>query len=131
MTATVRLGIADLAQLAYRNATTEAEQQGDEMFDQHREEFFACARKCARSALGEEAAAQLAWVYTGTADLPADTEEATALLDESHTEYLRYRHSDTDVTFELVQPCGSCGHQRINAVHNLVQLGALLTETTS
>ncbi len=126
MTTTARLGVADLAGIAYRTTNAEAEQQGDAMFDQHREEFLASASNCAQGSLGKEAADQLTWIYTGTADLPPDTEEATALLDEAHTDYLRYRHSDEDVTFELVQPCGACGHQKINAVHNLVHLGALL-----
>lgn len=120
-----RMSVTDLAGIAFRKYETDAMQQGDEMFDQHREEFLACTQATATSVLGSEAAAQLDWTYTGTADLPPDTEEATALLDYGPN-YLRYRYSDDSASFELVQPCGTCGHQRINEVSNLIQLGGLL-----
>lgn len=120
-----RMSVTDLAGIAFREYETEAMHQGDELFDVHREEFLACTQATAASVLGSEAAAQLDWTYTGTADLPPDTEEATALLDDG-PKYLRYRYSDETASFDLVQPCSTCGHERISEVSNLIQLGALL-----
>lgn len=127
MTTTTSLSVADLACLAFTKWASEGEAKGDEMFEQHREEFLACARAKARSVLGEEAAAQLDWQYTGTLDLPADTEQATASLGEGRTEIVRYRVVDADeVSFALVQPCGTCGHDQINEIRDLAHIGGLL-----
>ncbi|MER7151211.1 DUF6195 family protein [Streptomyces lydicus] len=127
MTTTTHLTVADLASLAFTKWASEGEAEGDEMFEQHREEFLASARGRAHSVLGEEAAAQLDWQYTGTLDLPAGTEQATASLGEGRTEYLQYRVVDSDeVTFVLVQPCNSCGHDQINELRDLTHLGGLL-----
>jgi hypothetical protein len=127
MTTTVSLTVADLASLAFTKWESEGEAKGDEMFEQHREEFLTFARAKARSVLGEEAAAQLDWQYVGTLNLPADTEQATASLGEGRAEYLQYRVVDSDeVTFNLVQPCGTCGHDQINELRDLTHLGGLL-----
>ncbi|MEV7466214.1 DUF6195 family protein [Streptomyces kronopolitis] len=127
MTTTTHLTVVDLASLAFTKWESEGEAKGDEMFEQHREEFLTFARGKARSVLGEEAAEQLDWQYTGTLDLPADTEQATASLGEGRPEYLRYRVVDGDeVALALVQPCGSCGHDQINELRDLIHLGGLL-----
>lgn len=125
MTTEVRTSIADIAALAFSEYTAESESQGDQLFDQHREEFLTCARVTSRNRLGVEAAEQLDWQYTGTMHLPPDTEEATARIDGGPL-YLRYRYSDEEATFTLVQPCGTCGHEQIDAVTSLVVLGGLL-----
>jgi hypothetical protein len=129
MSTTARLTVTDLAGIAFRKYETEAMDQGDALFDQQRDEFLSCARATAASTLGKEAAEQLDWVYTGTADLPPDTEQATALLDGGPN-YIRYRYTSDDeaASFELVQPCGSCHRDRIDEVTSLIKLGALLEE---
>lgn len=124
-----KLSITDLAAIAFMELTDEAERQGDEMFAQYRDEFLACARAMSLKVLGEEASRQLDWTYTGTTDLPADTDQATALIDEGPA-YLRYRvFAGEEVSFELVQPCDSCKHERINGVSSLASLGGLLEAT--
>jgi hypothetical protein len=122
---TTKLSIGDLAAIAFDEFTSAAERQGDEMFEQHRDEFLTCARAMAHKVLGHDAAAQLNWQYTGTMHLPKDTEEATAWIDEGPA-YLRYRATDEEVSFELVQPCSACGHKQINGVSSLAVLGGLL-----
>lgn len=128
MNTTTTLTVAELASLAFGKESAEAEALGDEMFEEQREQLLACARGKARFVLGDEAAAQLDWQYTGTADLPTDTEQATAGLGEGRSEYLRYRVTDDgdSVTFALVQPCSACGNDRIDEVRSLGHLGALL-----
>ncbi|MGW2861862.1 hypothetical protein [Streptomyces sp. NPDC001205] len=121
------LNIADLAGIAYREMEGLAEKQGDDMFDEHRKQLLGAAGQTALMKLGPAVAHQLAWVYTGTADLPPDIEQATALIDDG-PDYLRYRYNvGTEITsFELVQPCGACGRDKIGEVMDLVGLGALL-----
>ena len=126
---TTKLSITDLAGIAFREYEAAAETQGDELFEQHRDEFLTCARSMSRSVLGDDANAQLDWTYTGTMHLPPDTEEATAWIDEGPA-YLRYRATEDAVTFELVQPCNACGHKEISEVTNLIKLGALLEAAT-
>ncbi|MEE4419612.1 DUF6195 family protein [Streptomyces bugieae] len=127
MTATTSLTIADLASLAFDKWAAEGEARGDEVFEQQREEFLVFALGKARSVLGEEAAYQLDWQYTGTLGLPKGIEQATATLGEGRTEYLRYRVTDgEEVSFALVQPCGKCGRDEINEVRDLAHLGGLL-----
>lgn len=105
---------------------SEAEAQSDDLFEHHREEIFSFARGKAAAVLGKEAAQLLTWEYTGTADLPPDTYEAKAFVDDSPA-YLRYRLIDSeDVTFELVRPCLSCHQNRIDTVAHLAHLGSLL-----
>lgn len=130
MTATAtKLNLADLAAIAFNELTEAAERQGDEMFEQHRDELLACARVMALKVLGQEASAQLDWQYTGTMHLPKGTEEATAWIDEGPA-YLRYRVTDDEVTFMLVQPCSACGHKQIDGVNSLAVLGGLLEAAT-
>ncbi|GAA2929380.1 hypothetical protein [Streptomyces enissocaesilis] len=127
-TTTQSASLIDLAITSYTEYAAEAMDQGDEMFEEHRSEFLGAARATAQIRLG--AATELDWTYTGTMDLPPDTEEATAPLAPGRPEYLRYRwNADTeDVTFELVQPCDKCNHSQINEITGLVGLGALLAE---
>ncbi|GGX49379.1 hypothetical protein [Streptomyces noursei] len=127
MNTTDSLTVADLASRAYAQLEADGEARGDEMFEQQREEFLAFARGKARSVLGEEAAARLDWRYPGTFDLPTGVEQATASLGEGRSEYLQYRVTDVDeVTFALVQPCGTCGRNQIDGVRDLAHLGGLL-----
>lgn len=121
------LNIADLAGIAYREMEGSAEKQGDELFDEQREQLLSIAAASARMKLGPDVARQLDWQYTGTLDLPPDIEQATALIDEG-PDYLRYRYNiATEApSFELVQPCSSCGRDAISEVTDLVGLGALL-----
>lgn len=128
-TTDTKLNLTDLAAIAFNELTEAAERQGDEMFEQHRDELLACARAMALKVLGQEASAQLDWQYTGTMHLPEDTEEATAWIDEGPA-YLRYRVTDDEVTFMLVQPCAACGHKQIDGVNSLAVLGGLLEAAT-
>ena len=125
-----KLTLVDLADMAYREYSDSAEEQADELFEQERADFLKFARECASSALGE-AAAELQWTYTPHADLPAETQEATAPLMPGSSEYLRYRidHAGESIKFELVQPCSACGQSRINEVFDLLTLGRLLAAT--
>lgn len=123
--------LTDMALTASQEYYSEAEAQGDEMFEQHRKEILSLARSKAMGVLGKTAASLLTWEYTGTADLPPDTLEAKAFID-SGPAYLRYRLIDNeDVTFELVRPCSSCQQDRIDAVAHLAHLGSLLEAVAS
>lgn len=121
------LNVADLAGIAFREMEEAAEKQGDNLFDEHQEQLLNCAAQTALMKLGPDVAHQLFWQYTGTADLPPDVEQATALIDGG-PDYLRYRYEvGTEVTsFELVQPCNACHRDAVTEVVSLVALGALL-----
>ncbi|MCT9092927.1 hypothetical protein N4G70_29245 [Streptomyces sp. ASQP_92] len=121
------LNIADLAGIAFREMQEGAEKQGDDMFDEHREQLLSAARQTALMKLGPDVAVQLAWQFTGTAELPPDIEQAVAVVDEG-PDYLRYRYNvATEITsFELVEPCRACGRDKVSEIHDLVGLGALL-----
>lgn len=116
--------LADISYIEYVNITEEA---ADDQFKEECESFLHAARATARNRFGTTAD-QLQWTYTPNADLPNDIEEATAPLAPDRPEYLRYRydHNAESATFELVQPCSACGHDRINEVTGIVELGRLL-----
>lgn len=122
--------LSALAINASQEYYSEAEAQGDQLFEQHRNEIIGFARHKAAAVLGKEAAQLLSWEYTGTADLPPNTYEVRAAVDGSPA-YLRYRLIDDDTAFELVRPCSSCRQERIDTVAHLAHLGSLLEEISN
>ncbi|MGW0821783.1 hypothetical protein [Streptomyces sp. NPDC002845] len=121
------MNLIELAQTTYTEYIGSAQDELDARYQENRESFLTSARKTATNRFGE-AAEQLDWTYTSPDDLPDDIEEATAPLAPGRLEYLRYRYTTDDeiATFELVQPCSACGHDRINEVPGLTKLGELL-----
>lgn len=123
------MNLIDLALTTYtEGAAAQAEELADRAAEA-RDEFLAHADSCAHGVLSSSAE-QLTWQYV-TAGLPDETEEARAFLAPGRPEYLRYRVSGIDdhqVSFDLVQPCRACGHDRITRVTSLFHLGALLHE---
>lgn len=124
---TTHLSLIEQAETAYTEYVGASRDETDERFERESESFLSSARATAKSLLGE-AAYELEWTYTLPDDLPEDTQEAVAVLAPGRSEYLRYRYDadgDTE-SFELVQPCSACGHDRINEVTGLTKLGELL-----
>lgn len=125
---TNRMTLIELAETTYAEYVDATQDELDIRYQETSEAFIAAARMTAKNRFGVEAADQLEWTYTCPDDLPDDVEEAIAPLAPGRPEYLRYRYT-TDgesATFELVQPCSACGHDRINEVSGLVKLGELL-----
>lgn len=124
---TERMSLIEEAETAYGEFVGANQDEADERFEDQRQHFLDVARKTARVRLGS-AADELEWTYTLPDDLPADTEEAVAPLGQGRPEYLRYRYTvdEESGSFELVQPCHACGHDRINEVSGLTKLGELL-----
>ncbi|MFJ4932379.1 hypothetical protein ACIP8U_00710 [Streptomyces pseudovenezuelae] len=122
-----KMTLVELAEISFEEYSNSAEEQADEQFEQERESFLAAVRATARQRFSATAE-QLEWTYTPHAELPADVEEATAPLSPERPEYFRYRynHATETPSFELVQPCSTCGHDRINEVTGLTDLGRLL-----
>ncbi|MDX2700336.1 hypothetical protein [Streptomyces ipomoeae] len=121
------MNLIELALTTYTEYLGAAEDEADARAEELRDSFLAAARATAGTRLGS-AADELEWTYTPHGTLPKDTEQATALLAPGRLEYLRYRydHDAEDTSFELVQPCGACGHDRVNEVPGLTRLGELL-----
>lgn len=119
--------LLDLADISFHEYARSAEEEADEQFEKKCESFLSAARAIAHARFGSSSS-ELEWTYSAQTDLPTDVEQATAPLAAGRTEYLRYRydHASEDTTFELVQPCTSCGHDEINEVTSLVGLGRLL-----
>lgn len=123
----------NLIELALTTYTEGAAAKAEELADRSveaRDEFLAHADSCARGILNSSAE-NLTWQYT-TTGLPDETEEARAFLALGRPEYLRYRVSGIDdhkVSFDLVQPCRACGHDRITTITSLYHLGQILHGT--
>lgn len=124
---TDRMTLIELAETTYSEYRDAAQDELDERFEQERESFLSAARKTAEVRFGT-AAEELDWTYTLADDRPTGVEEAVASLASGRPEYLRYRydHDAESASFELVQPCDACGHDRINEVSGLTKLGELL-----
>ncbi|MET9909774.1 hypothetical protein ABZZ74_23715 [Streptomyces sp. NPDC006476] len=122
-----KMTLIELAEISYEEYSDSAEELADALCEQERQEFLKFAREAAVSTLGSTAAG-LEWTYTPHADLPSDMQEAAAPLAPGRSEYLRYRidHAGESIKFELVQPCSTCGQDRINEVAGIVELGRLL-----
>lgn len=121
------MSLIDDALAAYNGSQPAAEAKAAREFDKMRREFIGHAQAVAERILGA-AVAGLDWRYTLGSELPDETEEATAPLEDGRPEYLRYRfdHSRRIATFELVQPCMACENVRVNRVSDLSELGRLL-----
>lgn len=121
------MNLIEIALKAHAEHKAEAPRQAARMLEEARTEFLVMARGCVRLKLGRDFDA-LQWQYTCGPDLPEEIEQATASLEPERPEYLRYRvdHGKESVALELVQPCAACGHDRITAVHSVVDLGQLL-----
>lgn len=120
--------LIEAAEATYSEYIDTAQDELDEWFERERESFLTAARATARTRFGSECADQLEWTYTLLDDRPNGAEEAVAMLAPGRSEYLRYRydHDAESASFELVQPCAACGHDRVNEVSGLAKLGELL-----
>ncbi|MFJ6540584.1 hypothetical protein ACWDO7_23025 [Streptomyces sp. NPDC003656] len=121
--------LIELAITTYKATAAEQQERAAENAVTARQEFLSMATGCAQDVLGADAA-QLDWRYTAEEALPPEVEEATALLEPGRPEYLRYRVDYTDdggSAFDLVRPCGTCGHAQIDPVAALADLGRLLS----
>jgi hypothetical protein len=122
------MNLIELALTTYTEGTAAKAERAEEYAAEARDELLRLARACASSTLSTDAA-DLDWQYT-TEGLPESLEEARAFLTAGRPEYLRYRidHKDPDVqvSFELVQPCLACEHDRVSPVTGLFHLGQLL-----
>jgi hypothetical protein len=121
------MSLVELAETVYAEYTDASQEESDQRFEEASENFITAARLTAKTRFGDAADA-LNWTYTLPDDLPQGIEEAVAALAPGRPEYLRYRydHDGENPSFELVQPCSACGHERINEVTGLTKLGELL-----
>lgn len=119
--------LIEAAEAMYSEYIDAAQDEKDAQFEEERESFLSAARATAKARFGD-AADELEWTYTLADDRPSGVEEAIASLAPGRPEYLRYRydHDGESASFELVQPCSACGHDRINEVSGLTKLGELL-----
>ncbi|QTU64265.1 hypothetical protein [Streptomyces scabiei] len=125
------MNLIEHALTVFTEGTAERAERDAEYAAEAREELLRLARGCAVATLAADAG-DLDWQCT-TEGLPGHVEEARALLLPGRSEYLRYRidHEDADnvqVSFDLVRPCLTCGHDRITKVTSLFHLGQLLHE---
>jgi hypothetical protein len=123
------MNLIELALTTYTEGTAAEAERDAEYAAEARAELLRFARACASSTLSTDAA-DLDWQCT-TEGLPEEVEEARAVLAAGRPEYLRYRvdhqaSPDVEVSFDLVQPCLACGHDRIAKVTSLFHLGQLL-----
>ncbi|MDX3294664.1 hypothetical protein PV569_13200 [Streptomyces scabiei] len=121
------MNLVELALTTYTEGTAAQAEQDAEYAVEAQQELLRFARSCAGSTLCADAAS-LDWQCT-TEGLPEQGEEARAFLVPGRPEYLRYRidHNDVDnVSFDLVRPCLACGHDRIDKVNSLFDLGLIL-----
>jgi hypothetical protein len=121
--------LIEAAQIAHADYLAATQGELDEQNQKNIADFLTAARKTAEVRLGATAAS-LDWTYTSPDDLPADTEEATALLAPGRWDWLRFTVADMGdrVRFELVQACNHCGHEEAHEVDSLQTLGELLAK---
>ncbi|MEU6513701.1 hypothetical protein [Streptomyces sp. NPDC046978] len=122
--------LAELARSTYEEYESARPEFEADNFARACEEFLTTARSAAERTLCEDASA-LDWTYTPGDQLPDEVEQATALLEPGRPEYLRYRWDhgkEEGYGIELVRPCSACGHDRIDPVNGLLQLGRILAE---
>lgn len=124
------MNLIELALTTYTEGTAALADPDNGTAAEEREQFLRYARSHADHALSQ-AAGELVWQYV-TEGLPDQVEEARAVLAPGRPDYLRYRQDhSTDsvgVSFDLVQPCFSCGTDRVSPVTGLFHLGELLHE---
>ncbi|MDX3507419.1 hypothetical protein PV755_00530 [Streptomyces caniscabiei] len=125
------MNLIELALTTYTEGAAAKTEQTAALAEEARVEFLAAADSCAHGVLNS-GADSLDWRYT-TTGLPEQVEEARTVLVPGRPEYLRYRVDHTDspdveVSFDLVRPCLSCGHDRVDQVTSLFRLGQLLHE---
>ncbi|MEI5522486.1 hypothetical protein WB388_17945 [Streptomyces brasiliscabiei] len=124
------MNLVELALTTYSEGTATNAEAAPELAEQARNQFLQYARSHAEHTLSQ-AAGELVWQYV-TVGLPDEVEEARAVLAAGRPDYLRYRHdpttdsADVEVSFDLVQPCFSCGTDRVSPVRGLFHLGELL-----
>ncbi|MFM9473986.1 hypothetical protein ACKI1U_08260 [Streptomyces scabiei] len=124
------MNLVQLALTTYTEGTAIQAEAAPELAEQARNQFLQYARSHAEHTLSQ-AARDLVWQYV-TVGLPDEVEEARAVLAAGRPDYLRYRHNhadpDGEVAFDLVQPCFTCGTDRVSPVRGLFHLGELLHE---
>ncbi|KND29895.1 hypothetical protein [Streptomyces stelliscabiei] len=120
------MNLVELALTTYTEGTAAQAEQDAEYAVEAKREIVRLARACAGSTLCADATS-LDWQYTAEG-LPEQVEEARAFLVPGLPEYLRYRidHEAENVSFDLVRPCVACGHDRIDKVNSLFDLGLIL-----
>jgi hypothetical protein len=122
------MNLVQLALTTYTEGTAIQAEAAPELAEQARNEFLQHARSYADHTLSQ-AAGELVWQYV-TEGLADEVEEARAVLAPGRPDYLRYRldHStdSVEVSFDLVQPCFTCGTDRVSPVRGLFHLGELL-----